>query len=112
MNLLEKLNIELESVKDAKIRNVIIALFNIIEDQSVTVKSLQEEKKTVVFYESVHRIQKTISQLSEYLWEDRQVVIARELTKIYEEFYRWTLKEASEHFTNTKGEFVVILPAH
>ncbi len=74
-------------------------------------KSLKEEKKTVVFYESVHRIQKTISQLIEYLGEDKKVVIARELTKMYEEFFRWTLKEASEHFTSTKGEFVVILPA-
>ena len=74
-------------------------------------ESLQEEKRTVVFYESVHRIQKTLSELSVYLGEDTPVVVARELTKMYEEFFHGTLQEACEHFQNPKGEFVVILSA-
>lgn len=73
--------------------------------------ALKDEKRTVVFYESVHRIVKTIDQLIEYLGEDRPVVIGRELTKMHEEFIRGTLADAKERLTekNVKGEFVVIL---
>lgn len=74
-------------------------------------KNLAEKKETVVFYESVHRIEKTLNQICRFLWEDREIVVARELTKLYEEFFHWTAKEAVEHFQNPKWEFVVILPA-
>lgn len=74
-------------------------------------ESLKTEKKTVVFYESPHRLQKTLSQLEEYLGADRKIVIARELTKIHEEFLRGTVSDMVEHFNETKprGEFVIIL---
>lgn len=74
-------------------------------------KKLKDEPYTIVFYESVHRIQKTLSELTDHFGEDRQIIIAREITKLHEEFFHGTLKEASEHFTKPKGEFVVILPA-
>jgi 16S rRNA (cytidine1402-2'-O)-methyltransferase len=75
-------------------------------------KKLQTIEETVVFYESVHRIEKTLITLGEYLWEDRKIVVARELTKKFEEFNRVTIKEAIEIYSKKekqKGEFVVII---
>ena len=72
---------------------------------------LVKEKKTVVFYESVHRIRRTLGDLIEVMGEERRVVIGRELTKLYEEFFRGSLKEAYDYFEKPRGEFVVILPA-
>lgn len=75
--------------------------------------SLADEKRTIVFYESPHRILKTLGELDVKLG-DRQIVIGRELTKIHEEFFRGTAKEALEHFnkaTRPKGEFVVMVGA-
>lgn len=67
---------------------------------------------TVVFYESTHRIMKTLASLDEVISE-RQVVVARELTKKFEEFIRGTPKEILEYFTahsdKQRGEFVVIV---
>lgn len=72
--------------------------------------SLKEEKRTVVFYESPHRILKTLQEL-EIKFADRKIVIGRELTKIHEEFFRGTPAEATKHFSDKKpkGEFVVML---
>lgn len=74
-------------------------------------ESLKEEKRTVVFYESCHRIQKTISQLFEYLGGEREIVVARELTKKFEEFVRGDLANVVKivNEKKPKGEFVVIL---
>lgn len=74
-------------------------------------KSLADEKRTVVFYESPHRIQKTLSQLEEFTGGERRIVIGRELTKIHEEFIRGTVTEVKEGFAERKpkGEFVVVL---
>ena len=67
--------------------------------------------KTIVFYESVHRIKKTIELLKEIFPEDTKVVLARELTKTFEEYIRGTLKEVIEAVKNRelKGEFVVMI---
>lgn len=73
---------------------------------------LKTIEETVVFYESVHRIEKTLITLGEYLWEDRKIVVARELTKKFEEFNRVTIKEAIEIYSKKekqKGEFVLIV---
>jgi len=74
-------------------------------------KSLAEEKRTVVFYESPHRIQKTLSQLEEFIGGERKIAIGRELTKLHEEFIRGTVTEIKEEFAERKpkGEFVVVL---
>lgn len=74
-------------------------------------ESLQKEEKTIVFYESVHRIQKTLEECSGYFGKDRLIVVARELTKLHEEFFRGTCEEAVKHFKAPKGEFVIIIPA-
>ena len=72
---------------------------------------LKEEKNTVVFYESPYRILKTLGELKEYLGEDREIVLARELTKKFEEFKRGTVGEVYEEMQGNKpkGEFVFIL---
>lgn len=74
--------------------------------------ALTEEKRTVVFYESPHRLLRTLAELEKYFGE-RPVCVAREITKVYEEFFRGTAKEAYDHFTakGVKGEFVIILGA-
>lgn len=73
-------------------------------------ESFENEERTIVFYESPHRIMKTLQELLA-LYPERQFVIARELTKIHEEFVRGTVKEVSLHFQNKnpKGEFVLML---
>lgn len=65
----------------------------------------------VVFLESTHRIQKTISALRDLLHPGRQVFIGRELTKIHETLYRGTIDEVSADLqaTSQKGEFVIII---
>lgn len=75
-------------------------------------KKLQQIEETIVFYESVHRIEKTLNDLKVYLWEDRKIVVARELTKKFEEFNRTTIKEAIEVYSKKekqKWEFVIII---
>ena len=75
-------------------------------------ESLTQEKRTIVFYESPHRLLKTLAELEQKFGE-RPIVIGRELTKIYEEFFRGTAKEAYQYFTQKppKGEFVIMLSA-
>ncbi len=75
-------------------------------------KSLQEEKRTFVFYESPHRLIKTLSECVQY-FEDRQIVIGRELTKVFEEFFRGSPGQALAYFKakQPKGEFVIMIGA-
>lgn len=72
---------------------------------------LSKESKTMIFYESPYRIVKTLSQFIEYMGEERQVSISRELSKKFEETKRGTLREVCEFFQqkDPKGEFVIIL---
>jgi 16S rRNA (cytidine1402-2'-O)-methyltransferase len=75
-------------------------------------ESLKEEARTIVFYESPHRLLKTLGELDQYFGE-RPIALARELTKFHEEYFRGTAKEAHEHFTKkgVKGEFVIMISA-
>ncbi len=72
---------------------------------------LAEETRTIIFYESPHKLVKTLTHFETYFGEDRLVSVSRELTKIYEETRRGTVKEIKEHFTNhpPKGEIVIVL---
>ena len=72
---------------------------------------LSHEKRTMVFYESPHRIVKTLSQICEYFGESRKLSVSREISKIYEENLRGTAKELLIYFENKKpkGEIVIIL---
>ncbi|WP_422349492.1 16S rRNA (cytidine(1402)-2'-O)-methyltransferase [Flagellimonas sp.] len=74
-------------------------------------KLLAEESRTMVFYESPHKLAKTLTHFVEYFGGDRPASVSRELTKMYEETVRGTLTEVLEYFTNKppKGELVVVV---
>jgi len=74
-------------------------------------KSLIDEKRTMIFYESPHRIVKTLTEMATYFGAERQASISRELTKIHEETVRGTLTELVAYFTekSPKGEFVLVV---
>ncbi len=73
-------------------------------------RSLSNEQRTIVFYESPHRIEKTLKELGSCLG-DRKCVVARELTKIHESFYRGTLLQILDLIDKSekRGEFVIIV---
>ncbi|QCX02019.1 16S rRNA (cytidine(1402)-2'-O)-methyltransferase [Aggregatimonas sangjinii] len=72
---------------------------------------LAEETRTIILYESPHKLLKTLSQLVEYFGADRLVSVSRELTKLYEETVRGTATEVLEHYTAKppKGEIVIVV---
>lgn len=72
-------------------------------------KSLVNEERTMVFYESPHRILKTLTNFMEHFGEDRSASVSREISKLFEETVRGSLKEVFDHFENgiIKGEFVI-----
>ncbi|MFA6397348.1 MAG: 16S rRNA (cytidine(1402)-2'-O)-methyltransferase [Candidatus Paceibacterota bacterium] len=76
-------------------------------------KEITESKRTVVFYESTHRIMKALESLRKHLDENRKIVIGRELTKMFEQVKYGTVSEVENYFKNNKdkikGEFVVIV---
>ena len=77
-------------------------------------ESLREEPRTMVFYESPYRVLKTLQQFAEVFGTDRQVSVAREISKVHEEHVRGTLAEAIAHFTDTapRGEFVIVVAGY
>jgi len=74
------------------------------------IESLRAEKRTLVFFEAPHRLVSTLEALAAALG-DREVVVARELTKVHEEFFRGTLSAALVHFrqVSPRGEIVLII---
>lgn len=74
-------------------------------------KELATEPRTMIFYESPYRLEKTLTQFKEYMGEYRQVSVSREISKIYEETIRGTLEEVIYHFkmNEPRGEIVIIL---
>ena len=74
-------------------------------------QQISDEERTIVFYESPHKLNKTLAQLAELIEEDRTIAVCREMTKKFEETIRGTLKEVQQHFkeNSPKGEFVIVL---
>lgn len=74
-------------------------------------KELSEETRTMVFYESPYRVVKTLTQLAEYLGEDREASVSREISKLFAETIRGTLEKLTHHFAENepKGEFVIVV---
>lgn len=74
-------------------------------------KELANEERTMIFYESPHRLLKSLQQFSEYFGPERQASVSRELTKLFEENVRGTLQEIITYFTekSIKGEIVIIV---
>lgn len=74
-------------------------------------KVLAEEDKTVILYESPHRLTKCLGQLVEYFGENRKVCVVREVSKMFETYHRGTAQELHTYFSSTppRGEIVVII---
>ncbi|MFZ2303927.1 MAG: 16S rRNA (cytidine(1402)-2'-O)-methyltransferase [Minisyncoccia bacterium] len=78
-------------------------------------KEIAESSRVMAFYESPHRIEKALESLEKFCGAERKIIVARELTKIYEEFVSETVIEVRAHFSQNpdrlRGEFVVIVEA-
>jgi len=74
-------------------------------------QALSEETRTMIFYESPHRIVKALTQFIEVFGPERQVSVCREISKIHEESVRGSLQEVLQHFMETepRGEFVIVV---
>jgi len=74
-------------------------------------KRLAEEDRTMIFYESPHKLIKTLTHFETYFGSDRQISVSREISKMYEETIRGTVAEVVAHFDKKppKGEIVVVV---
>jgi 16S rRNA (cytidine1402-2'-O)-methyltransferase len=74
-------------------------------------KTLAEEDRTIILYESPHRLVKTLRELCEYLGADRPAAVCRELTKMFEETNKNSLQALAEHYEKhpPKGEIVIVI---
>jgi 16S rRNA (cytidine1402-2'-O)-methyltransferase len=76
-------------------------------------KEIGESERTIVFYESPHRIEKALTELTVVLHEDRRIVVLRELTKLFESVKSGTAAEVQAYFAShpreVRGEFVVVI---
>ncbi|WP_299105456.1 16S rRNA (cytidine(1402)-2'-O)-methyltransferase [uncultured Tenacibaculum sp.] len=74
-------------------------------------KLLAEESRTMIFYESPHKLLKTLTHFAEYFGEDRLISVSRELTKLFEETKRGSVKEVLSYYTKkpAKGEIVIVV---
>ncbi|MGB5961882.1 MAG: 16S rRNA (cytidine(1402)-2'-O)-methyltransferase [Coleofasciculaceae cyanobacterium] len=81
------------------------------KERQQRLESLPSEARTLIFYESPHRLRVSLRDLATFLGNDRQIVVARELTKLYEEFWRGTIEQAIAHYTQTepRGEFTLVV---
>jgi 16S rRNA (cytidine1402-2'-O)-methyltransferase len=72
---------------------------------------LSEEKRTMIFYESPHKLLKTLANFVEFFGAERQISVSRELTKMFEETIRGTATEVLAHYTKKppKGEIVIVV---
>lgn len=77
-------------------------------DRIKWLQALAAEPRTVIFFETPHRISKTLTAMSEILG-DRPIIIARELTKLHEEILHTTARSASQLKLNERGEFTIVL---
>lgn len=79
--------------------------------RNTRLESLVNEERTMVFYESPHKILKTLEQFKDFFGPDRKISVSREISKMFEEHIRGSIEELCEHFKtkNPKGEFVIVL---
>ena len=71
-------------------------------------EEIKKENKTIILYEAPHKLKTTLQDLEKIL-DDRKIVIARELTKIHEEFLRGNVKELLEKYKEPKGEHIILI---
>jgi 16S rRNA (cytidine1402-2'-O)-methyltransferase len=81
------------------------------KDRRAALEVLQTEVRTMIFYEAPHRVLKTLQDMALVWGRDRQIVLARELTKLHEEFWRGTVEAAIALYTtrDPQGEFTLIV---
>ena len=72
-------------------------------------EEIEKSKKTIIIYEAPHKLETTLKDLKNTLKEDRKIVLAREITKIHEEFIRGNIDDLIEHVKDIKGEIVLII---
>ncbi|PSB00892.1 16S rRNA (cytidine(1402)-2'-O)-methyltransferase [Merismopedia glauca] len=74
-------------------------------------EEIRMETRTAIFYEAPHRVRQTLADFAAFLGEERRIVLARELTKIHEEFWRGTLAEAIAYYTQKEpqGEYTLVV---
>jgi 16S rRNA (cytidine1402-2'-O)-methyltransferase len=79
--------------------------------RQTAMKALIDEKRTVVFYESPHRLVKTLKELASFLGEEREAAVVREISKKFEDTRRGSLSELFAHYEANppKGEIVLVL---
>ncbi|MFN4194897.1 MAG: 16S rRNA (cytidine(1402)-2'-O)-methyltransferase [Thermosynechococcus sp.] len=80
-------------------------------DRQQRLAALQQETRTILLYEAPHRLVQTVTELCQTLGSDRPLVLARELTKYHEEFWRGTLATACAHLANhpPRGEYTLVI---
>ncbi len=73
--------------------------------------ALAQEERTIILYESPHRLVKCLGQIEEFFGTERKVCVVREVSKIYEEYQRGEVKDVKTHYENhpPKGEIVIII---
>ena len=76
--------------------------------RKIKLEEIKETNKTIIIYEAPHKLKQTLKDLDEIL-EERKLCIAREISKIHEEYSRGTIKELIEKFENVKGEIVIVI---
>jgi len=74
-------------------------------------EQLKAEPRTLILYEAPHRVRQTLQEMADVFGGDRQIVLARELTKLHEELWRGTLEQAIAHYTTREptGEFTLVV---
>ncbi|HEY9698567.1 MAG TPA: 16S rRNA (cytidine(1402)-2'-O)-methyltransferase [Trichocoleus sp.] len=81
------------------------------QERQARLEALQSEPRTIVFYEAPHRLLQTLQDLKQILGGDRSIVLARELTKLHEQFWRGTVEAAETHYQThePQGEFTLVI---
>ena len=74
-------------------------------------EKIKKENSTIILYEAPHKIKNTLNDLKNYV-ADRNIVVARELTKIHEEFVRGKINDIIEKIDNPKGEYIIIIDSN
>ncbi len=81
------------------------------QERKDRLQTVSGDSRTLVFYESPHRLRQTLADFAETFGSDRQIVLGRELTKLHEEFWRGEIGAAIEHYTQVEpqGEYAIVL---
>ncbi len=98
-----------DSLVECRKTERIVGFLPVKKGRQTRMKELADEERTMIFYESPHRLLKTLTEFGQYFGTERQASVSRELTKMFEETVRGTLTEIKIHFENNtlKGEFVI-----